>query len=141
MKVIIYEGLFGILLGSKMSKAFEQAMPGHPYERRSWTSKKSIPEGAIVLSHSFGAYRAWNEFTYKQHKALITVDLRWWSKNEDYTRKVKTGQFHFFQLSNLRGYRLAIGPGQDSGTNLGYYGHMKAPSHPRVIEKIREVCK
>ena len=137
-KVIIYEGLMGRLLGSQMTKAFKKAMPGHPYETRSWTNKEEIPRGAVVLGHSFGAYRAWEKFNPEKHEALITVDLRWWTKNRNLSRKLKDEQFHFFQSASLRGYVLA-GNFKSRQLYLGSYGHMRAPHHPLVIAKIQEV--
>lgn len=142
MKVIVYEGLFGIALGSKMSKAFELAMPGVAYERRSWTDKRAIPKGAIILSHSFGGYTAWAKCMEKDnHKYLITVDMRWWFGNKDFGRGFLNRHTNFFQLSGLRGYRLSESNNVEiKENNLGGFGHMRLPSHPTVIKEIKRVC-
>lgn len=139
MKVIIYEGLFGILLGSQMTKAFKKALPGVPCETRSWTSRKSVPRNAFILGHSLGAYKAWQVFK-EGDVALITVDFRSTNRKHylDYYHDGHENQHNFLQLGLTRGYRLA-GIKNNILDIKGLFAHMRAPHHPKVIAKIQEV--
>jgi hypothetical protein len=122
-----------------MTEAFKIAVPGVECETRSWMNKSPIPEGAFVLGHSFGAYRAWERCkSSNRHEFLITVDFRWWTKNRHYEREGLGLQINFFQVKPLKGYRLSA---LFTNINLGAYGHMNAPSHPKVIQSIRDIWK
>lgn len=108
MKIIYYEGLFGIF-GRWLKRGILKDLEDHGFkiEYRHWLSKKPIVDPkVIVIGHSFGAMAA-NRNTHLCRK-LITLDCR----NGNPRAKFKTNldakiHTNYYQQSKgLKGYPI-----------------------------------
>lgn len=138
-KVIIYEGLFGILIGSHMTRAFKKALPSVSCETRSWLSRKPTGPDDILIGHSFGAKKAFDMAFENGCHALIMVDIRGLdSSNNDkrfFTSKGRVNfAVNFYQMGFMRGYKVK----NINNIYLSGVSHMTAPYHEKVADFIKK---
>lgn len=107
-----------------------------------WWPNPKIPPGSILVGHSFGggkAIRLVNEGKVNP-SALITLDPRLEPQGGFRLKSILhiDRTQNFFQPKGLRGYFVSQMWNEEilDGTR-----HTQLPSHPRVIERLKEIAE
>jgi len=147
MKVVCYEGLFSYRAGfvrKGVGRAIERTFPYSNVEYRKHTDKRPLSnDTVVVIGHSFGAWRAYNQAEKVQ--LLVTIDFRfWWVlkawKTLDffYVRKKTVKQhLNFFQVKSFKGYQIR------NAQNFQIDGvkHTKMPKDDWLVRKVLDAIR
>ncbi len=133
MKIIYYEGLFGVMfswLKKGLIRHIKAAHPNIVIERRHWSNRQPIHDAkAIVIGHSFGGHAAWLNSSYCA--MVVTIDPRWWI-NKFYKKKVLGVHHNYYQPNGLKGFYV------HGATNHFYLdsSHLKLVHVEHILETI-----
>lgn len=132
MKIIVIEGLFGELGGwaRRPLKEAGIAYTWYPW----WWSKIELPEGCIVLSHSFGAARHIKELNAQGTEPTLSISVDPRTEPREGFSYVGSHHYNFYQTGFMRGYPVSFA----RNIHVKGYSHTQMPMYPEIIKLIKE---
>lgn len=131
-KVMAFEGLFGEI-GAWLRTPLREA--GIEFEWYPWWRSPEIPDGAILIGHSFGGAKVIKLANLYKPYFVITIDPR---LPPDGGFKVKPFLVHnFYQTGFMKGFKV------EGAVNfeVGGLRHTQMPRYPSIVETLKGKLK